>query len=511
MTPVGVPTNSMPSGLVSGLSWQFISVLLQGCAQLISLAVLARLLLPGDFGLIGAATVVVGIGALFSQLGFAPALVRIPSMTPRHLQAALVGMFGIGAAAAVTLYSVAPFIAVFFRMPDLENVLRATTVVFVVAPFGAVSEALLQRDMRFRDLMLVNALSYTAGFAAVAISLAAYGAGVWALVGGLIGQKLLEVLLLLRVRPLRFLWCVPVGEMIELGRFGVGFTLARFLNYMANEGDYVVVGRWLDAVSLGLYTRAYQLMLLPAKYLGRVLEKVMFPAMAAIQHDKARLSRLLLDGTAAVALVTVPTSVWMLVHADSIVRVALGEGWEAVTRPFIILCIGITFRTAYKLGDSVAKAAGAVYARSVREAGYAFLVIGGSIIGVRWGIAGVASAVLIAIAVNYVSAAHQALAIVGATWRQYFRVQVGGLTLGAIVLPVALITTYLLPQHTTASQLVSLIVSAALSATGCFVVVCRRPSVLGPEGERMTVILLSVLDRRTVRGAIMRERTATLQ
>lgn len=409
--------------------WQYAYVAAQGIAQLAVLSVLSRLLSPADFGTLGAAMIFVGFAALFSQLGVAPALVQRAHLTERLLRVGVTISVLFGFGMVVLLWSTANPIAYFLHNQAIVPVIRGVSFTFLASAIGVVPEALLQRDLRFRRLMWVNLGSYVLGYGLVGILLALNQWGVWALVGATLAQSIVKSGLLLIARPVSFVPSLARWEIRELLHFGIGFTVARSFNYGANQGDYLVVGRVLGAAPLGNYTRAYQLMMLPATYVGQALERVLFPAMAQIQHDPARLSRMFLYGTALISMVVAPISVVMIMCAQEIVAVLLGEQWNAAVAPFQLLSFGILFRTSYKLGDSLAKARGAIRERSIREALYLALVLGGSLTGLRWGIKGVAAGVLIAVFVNYLAAAQMSLEILGLRWRAYAACHVGGVVL----------------------------------------------------------------------------------
>jgi PST family polysaccharide transporter len=209
--------------------------------------------------------------------------------------------------------------------------------------------------------------------------------------------------------------------MRELLFFGGGFTLARFLNYSANQGDYFVVGRMMGPEALGLYSRAYQLMMLPAKYFGQVLSVVLFPVMSKIQDEKRQLTKTYLSGIAMVALVSAPLGALMVATASEIVEVVLGPKWSDAVIPFQILALGVVARGSYKIDDALARALGVMYQRSVRDAIYAAAVVIGSVIGLRWGLPGVAVGVLVAVVINYVLALRMSVSLLDCPWPQVFK------------------------------------------------------------------------------------------
>jgi len=489
--------SSLSNSLIGGFLWQYAAVGSQGIAQLLVLTVLSRLLKPEDFGVLGSAMIFVGFAALFSQLGVAPALVQRQQLTERHLRVGLTLSFAFGFVMVAVLWAVAPWIAHFFRDARIAPVLRYVSLTFLFSGIGVVSEALLQRRLQFRKLMWINLGSYVLGYGVIGIGLALNRFGVWALVGASVSQSVLKSLFLIGNQPIPWLPLVARAEARDLLRFGAGFTLARALNYGATQGDNLVVGRLLGADSLGTYSRAYQLMLIPATYFGYALERVLFPLMARVQEERAILTRLYLSGTTAIGLATAPIAVVMAVCAPEIIHVVLGSQWTNAVAPFQVLAVGILFRTSYKLGDSLAKARGAVYQRSAREAAYIVFVLTGSVIGSRWGLKGVAFGVLLAVFMNYLSAARLGLRLLGLGWRTYIASQAGAAVIAMVAFVLAALSRALwLRLHL--PPVANLGLTAALTFAGAGIVTLGRPQFLGMHAERVVYSMLSWLERKGV-------------
>jgi O-antigen/teichoic acid export membrane protein len=437
---VSVTANRPRGGLtrrtLNGLLWAAWGKIAHAVLQLVIVAILARLLAPADFGVVSAALVVIGLSSIVSQLGLGPALVQRPKLEDRHTDSGFVASLALGLALGGMVWIIAPYAATFFRIADVEPVLRALATVFPLQGVGVVAESLAKRELRFRWLANVDVISYGLGYGLVGIALAAYGLGVWSLVWGEIAKTVLRDVLLLADRRPR-LGRLPDGRALrELLYLGGGFTLGRIANYLALHGDALVVGRTLGSVALGLYGRAYQFMTAPAIALGGILDNVLFPTMARVQGDPARLAAAYRRGVSLLAVTMLPFSVAVFVLAPEIIRVLLGPKWTGAVVPFQILAVGMTFRTSYKMSDSLARATGAVYRRAWRQIVYATLVIAGALIGQRWGLAGVAGGVVIALSVNFALMAQLSLSVVPVTWGQFARAHLPAAALGMAVAPV---------------------------------------------------------------------------
>lgn len=401
-----------------GFAWQYASFISQAVLQIIVVAILARLLSPEDFGILGIAMIFVGFAELFSQLGVGPALIQRSDLTPTHIRVGFTLSVLLSLVLTLIIMGGSPLAALFLQNDNVIDVLHVVSFNFLLMGFGVVAESLLKRNLQFRKLMLANVGSYLFGYAVIGIAMASLGYGVWALVGATLGQSLFKSILLLILNPHSVIPSLARREMRELLFFGGGFTLARFLNYSANQGDYFVVGRMMGPVALGIYSRAYQLMMLPAKYFGQVLTVVLFPVMAKLQDDRSQLTKTYLTGIAMVTLVSAPLGALMVATASEIVEVLLGPKWSDTVIPFQILALGVVARGSYKIDDSLARALGAMYRRSVRDGIYAAAVVLGTLIGLRWGLAGVAIGVLGAVVINYILALRMSMNLLDCSWLQ---------------------------------------------------------------------------------------------
>ena len=418
---------------VVGVLWTSLAMGAQAALQLVALVVLARLLSPSEFGVFAAALVVIGFCSIFSELGLAPAIVQRPKLEERHVRVGFTLSVLLGLAVAGVVWAGAPAIADFFHLPELTQVARATCLVFACQGASMVALALAQRELRFRWLAGIDAGAFAAGFVVAAPVLAWLGFGIWALVGAYLTQHVLRMVMLLAGQPhpkRPLLEWRAIGELLY---FGGGFSLARIGNFLAGQGDNLVVGRFLGAQALGFYAHAHQLMTAPALLVGQVLDRVLFPTMALIQLQPARLARAYRSGIAVCALIVLPAGVVVSIVASEIVLVLLGPPWLGVADPLQILALAMLFRTSYKLSDTIARATGAVYARAWRQAAYAIAVVAGSWIGQFWGLGGVALGVFAAITVNFALMAQLSLRLTGMRWPEFGAAHVPGIALAAVL------------------------------------------------------------------------------
>lgn len=481
--------------MLNGLSWQYINIFSIALLQLGVLAVLARLLTPEAYGLVSLAMIFVGLVNSFSQLGVGPAIVQYSELTQYHVRAGFTLTVFLGCLMTMVVWASAPLLATVVDNEEVAEILRWLSFTFLATSFGTVAEAQYIRRLQFNKLFWVDVGSYLLGYALVGVIMALLGYGVFSLVGAMLGQSVIRSLMLLllsrhSIKPLFSLF-----HSRKLLHFGGGYTLAGIMNYIANVGDNFIVGKVLGVGPLGLYTRAYQLMQLPATYFGLAIQKVSFPALSKLQNDIQRLARAYFTSAAVVALVCIPMTVLMVVIAPEIITVLLGTKWSGVIDPFRILGLGIFFRTAYKIDHSTTSALGAVYKRSLVDFTYAVVVLVAAFSGLRWGISGVAAGVLIAIILNYVLSVSLSLRLLRRTWPEILILVGPGLIMGLVVALIALPVRFVL-VNTGLPAVIVLILTPLLSALGMLTVVALKPRVLGAYGM---LALSTVLDAVPVR------------
>ena len=429
------PANRTPLSkrAMNAASWRFA---VSAVSAVLSFGIhvwLARLLPPSDFGLIAMAFVFTGLARILSNFGLPAAVVQRSDLTSEHIRTAFTISGLLGLAMTLLLIALAPLATLVFPEPRLPAVIRTLAPLFLFTGLGNTAGAILRRQLDFKRIFWVSILSYVFGFAGVAIPMALMGFGVWSLVAGYLVSPVVETVLLLAlvrhpVRPM-----IGRRQTRELAGYGAGFSLNEILNFGARNGDNLVIGRYLGDGPLGLYTKAYGLMRMPAEYLGEVLNAVLFPAFAELQGEKRRLASAYLRSTELAVLLSAPLLSGMVVAAPHMILGLLGPNWEGSILPLQILGLVGVLSTGYPLSTNVANAVGRVYAVSFRTGIFALAIIVLGFLALPWGLPGVAVAVTVAHLVMYILMSGLALRSLDVSWRRFGRAHLPGLLVGAEV------------------------------------------------------------------------------
>ncbi len=428
---------SLGERTLRGILWTFGGNAFRFVVQIGVLAALARLLNPSDFGLVGAALIVIRFSDFFSEMGVGPALVRKQDLQPGMVGQAFFISTALGLLLAILLILLAPWVSAFFRLPELTSILRVLAIVFPLRSLTVIAESLLLRDFRFRKIAALNTICYVLGYGIPALLLAFRGAGAWALVVGQLTETLLRAVLytLAKRHSIRFVF--DLDSLRELLRFGGGFTMNRIANHVALQGDNAVVGRMLGADALGVYGRAYQIVVSPATLVGQAIHRVLFPALSKIVGETDALRQAYARSIQLMTLLLLPSSVLLFQFSNELVRILLGDQWIQAIPVVRVLSLGLFFRATAKISVSLSKAVGTVYGLAWRQWIYASLVVGGAVVAAPHGIRGVAYAVFGALAAHYILQLHLAAANTGLRFWDVVRLHARGIVWALALFPIS--------------------------------------------------------------------------
>ena len=358
--------------------------------QLISTVVLARLLVPADFGLVAMVTAIVGVADLVREFGLSGAIVRLKSIDERTWAALyrfsfVLGLVTMGAAAAA-----APLVAALYGDERLVPLTLALAPIVLLNSVAMPLQARLQRELRFGVIALSDAISMAVGVAGAIIA-ALLGAGVWSLVllTGLSAAYRL-VAMVVAVRP-SARGAAPLRDILPVLGTGGSIFGVQLLNYAARNLDNVFIGRTLGAGVLGVYSRAYALLMLPIAQLNGPLARVGLPVLSRLQDDEDAYRRYLRTSMLVVGYAAIPTFALAAAVSGPLVDVLLGAQWSAAAPIFALLAIA-------GVAQAIGNVSGWLYislGRAHRQLAYFLvtkpLVIASFLVGLWWsGVLGLA-------------------------------------------------------------------------------------------------------------------------
>ncbi|SDN45300.1 lipopolysaccharide biosynthesis protein [Geodermatophilus sp. DSM 45219] len=317
--------------------------------QLASVAVLARLLGPADYGLLAVGLVVVGIGEVFRDLGLSTAAIRTPDLTTRQRD----GLFWLNVAAGTALAAVALLasgsVAAAFGEPELADIVRWLSSTFLLNGLAAQYRAGLIRELRFGAVAGVDLGAQLVAFG-VAVTAAVAGAGYWALVAQQLTQGAVALVLVVALgrwvpgRPRRGVGLWP------LVRFGSGLTGTQLVYYVGNNLDNLVLGLTAGPAALGIYNRGFQLLMTPLNQLRSPATTVAVPVLSRLQDDLERSGEYLRRSQLALGFSLVAGMALAAGAAGPLVDLLLGDRWAQVAPVLALLAVAGSAQTLSFVG-----------------------------------------------------------------------------------------------------------------------------------------------------------------
>jgi PST family polysaccharide transporter len=303
--------------------------------QLAGLTVLGRLLTPEAYGLMSMVTAITGFAALFSDLGLSLATVQRQRLTHRELNALFWVSSAMGLLLGLVVAACAPLIAALYGEPRLLPMTMALALAFPVSGLLAQHRALFNRNMRFGRLGAIEVTAMAVGLV-VGITVALRGGGEWALVAATLSDVLIQCVLMWWASPWRPSSPLERADVRPLLAFGGYLSAYQVVNYALRRLDDVLVGWRFGPTALGLYSRAYSLLMLPIVQVNAPIAAVMLPALSRVQSDPQRFARGYLHAVRLLAWLTFPLVAGLIVCADELVPLLLGEQWRKAVPLFQI-------------------------------------------------------------------------------------------------------------------------------------------------------------------------------
>jgi O-antigen/teichoic acid export membrane protein len=393
------PPPSLKTRVARGGAWIFALRLGSQLLNLLRLIVLARLLAPGDFGLMGIALLGMATLQTLSEPGFRAALIQRKESAEGYLDTAwTIGLLR-GASLCALLFFAAPHIAEFFGSPAATAMVRAIGISALLQGAINIGTVRFQKELEF-DKQFTYQLSGTVVDFFVAIAAALLLRNAWALLLGLLAGDLVRLVagyVMVSYRPRLELDWKKARELWRYGRWILGVTV---LTFLATQGDDLVVGRALGATALGLYQLAYRISNLPATEFSRLISTVTFPAFSKVQENLELLRRSYIKVLRFSSLCAFPVAALIFVLAGEFTAVVLGEKWLPMVPAMRILAITGLCRSIAGPGPLFMAIGKPELRTRMQAAGLFVMAILIVPLTLRWGIAGAAAAATARVAVG---------------------------------------------------------------------------------------------------------------
>lgn len=414
--PTGA-TTATAMVVLGALRW---NVTVRIAAQIVGWSItiiVARLLTPGDYGLMGLAQILIGFCFLVNNLGAVPALVQQREIVPSILRQTFALVLLSNSILYLIVFAGAPRISEFYGEPQLTAIIRVLALSLLIGAFSAVPYALLQRELNFKWMSLIEFAAGSLG-ALTTLAMAIAGNGVWGLVtGSLVNTSLTTVGLVVLTR----FRLTPLFRFAGFGRtlsFGLKVSGSGILWYVNRSIPGLIIGKALGSTDLGFYSFMYDFAMLPLTKLMGLTNQVAFAAYSRIQHDRELARRYFLESSRIMLLVIFPVSWGMAAVSDDLVAIVLGPQWLPATPVLQIVALGAPLRALTLIMNPLVSGLGRPDIE-LRNTLIGTIIIAPAVVaGLPWGLVGVTVTSVLGVLLTTVIVLRRNFALIDAGFRQ---------------------------------------------------------------------------------------------
>ncbi|WP_019555764.1 MOP flippase family protein [Thiomicrorhabdus arctica] len=386
---------SLKDKAVNGVAWNGIGNIARQILLITTLVVLARLLTPEDFGVYAILMIFVTFMNIFASMGTSQAVIHLDSPDKRMLSSIFYFNVSAGIFLFLALFFLAWPIAYFFENPALINLLQIVGLSFVITTLSMVQKALFEKQMAFKIVIIIETFALTISSIAGIVS-ALNNAGIYSLIIMTLSNSLLLTIGLWYASKWKPSFLFAWQDIKTIWSYSLHLTGHSIVNHFARQSDQILIGKFIGAGALGMYSMAYKIMLYPLENISRVIVRVLFPALSEIKDDNARFKAGYLKAISYVALFTFPLMIGLMAVAPDFVLVAFGDKWEGMAVLLMILAPVGLMQSIITTTGSIYMAKGSTGVMFKIGAINSAVTVVAFLIGIPFGVQGVAIAYVIA-------------------------------------------------------------------------------------------------------------------
>ncbi|MDJ0712636.1 MAG: MOP flippase family protein [Prochloraceae cyanobacterium] len=453
---------SIKKDFISGIKWTSIYQVYRQLLNLLTVIILARLLQPSDLGLMSTAMIYIQFFSMFDSLGIMEALIQKKDLDEKLLSSTYWFNVAAGLCFTLIIFFSAPLLGSIYQEDRLIPVIQTLSMLFVINSLGKLQQTLLIKNVNFYSLTKIEIISSTLG-SITGIILAFWGLGVWSLVY----QSLLTAITSFILCWLNVSWkpslTFSVTALKSVSNYSLYLTGYRFIDYLHLNLDYILIGKFLGTQALGYYYLAYRIISFISQNISATITRVLFPTLAKIQDDNDIFRRLYLNLIGFISFFTFPLMIIFMSLSEPFTLIILGSKWIAIVPLLTIL-------SPLVLSKSIATTLTPIYQSKGRTDVMFYwglvanlIVVLAFLIGIQWGMIGVAIAYTATLPVAYPSYVI-AFKLIELRMQDFFRVLYNSFISSVLMLVTILVVKFVLPENLPIEWVLGLLVLAGTVA-----------------------------------------------
>ena len=345
------PNHELVKNTVKGTLWNYTSFAASKGITFISTMILARILVPEDFGLLSLGLIAINYLDVLNEMGVGPALIYQQGDLNKKSNVAFSMSLTVNAVLTLIALILAPLVAWFFKEPRVTPIMQALSITFVLSSVGSIHATRLKKELDFRKIFIPE-IGKTIAKGLVSILMAVLGYGVWSLVFGQLAGILVANALYWIIAPWRPKFDLDRTIVKSLFQYGSQIILVDLLGMIHHNIDYLIIGRLMNSTQLGYYTMAYRIPELIIINICHVVSKALFPAYAKLQNDLPALQKGFLVTLRFVAIITVPLGIGLFFLSSEFITLFFTEKWADSIPVMQLLCLyAVVYSLSFNAGD----------------------------------------------------------------------------------------------------------------------------------------------------------------
>ncbi|MCD8237160.1 MAG: lipopolysaccharide biosynthesis protein [Prevotellaceae bacterium] len=348
---------SLKTSFVHGIAWTSFERFLSYFVQFLIGIILARLLSPEEYGILGVLLIFTTFSQVFIDSGFGNALIYFNDKNRKDLSTVFVFNLFVSSVLYTALYLASDAIEDFFKIKNLSVYLNVITITLLFNSFQIAPVSILKIDFKFKQLAVVNtAVTIISG--GIGIMMAYCGYGIWALIAQTVSKSILGSLCMIIIS--RFILDIHFYKesFRKLYGYSVNMFGASMLTNLVDETTSFVIGKFLTPANLGIFSRAKHFMMLPYNTIGSILFTVLFPSLASVKNDREKLLKAYDKIELYMAMISMPLYVYLCVESKDIILMVLGEKWKEASVVLAIMCVSRMFALCAMVTENTLNAIG---------------------------------------------------------------------------------------------------------------------------------------------------------
>ena len=383
-----------------GFFLTIVNVLSQISAIIVNI-ILARLLVPKDFGLVALTTTFMGFIILFTNMGLGASIIHKRDSTQKQLSSLYWLNISLSLLTFITIQLTATFAAKFYNQEELINLIRVASLNILIFPIFIVHYKIFERDLEFKTISKIN-LSGTLLGSIAAIIAAIVGFGVYALLCQPLISSFVRLVLVLVTTKWTPSFYFSFKEIKSMVWYSLKFKGSTTALYFERNIDYLILGKLFTSTILGYYAFAYNIMYTPVKRISSVFSDVLFPTFSSFQNNKQKILTGYFKSVTLIAMISIPGMALLAFNADLIIQTIFGHKWVGAIPIVKILCFAGAVQSISQFGGVIFSSIGKPEITFYISTGRTILTVLAIVVGVQYSVLWVAYMLVIAKAISFV-------------------------------------------------------------------------------------------------------------